>query len=169
MTLQTFRDADEALLKIGRLQRDIKAEELLLNDGIERLKGVASQKIGPLREELEAADEQLMEFIESNKSDIASGPSKSVQLSFGTIGVKDEQSVPQRMRGYTDEIVAKNLIKNGFEECTKIEYKWIKNAVKALDESLRARLERYGIRFTKPRRNRPFYTIDESKIPTEAK
>lgn len=162
MQIRSQVEADQTLLRIGRLQRDIKSEEILLNDGIESLTKLAETKVKPFRDELEAADEILLEYITRNKSEIASGPAKSITLTYGTIGVRDNPPVPAIMRGYHEEDVAKLLLKGGVKQCVKVSYRWIKNAVKNLpwDEE---RFAKFGIRM-KQKKNVPFYTVDEAAI-----
>jgi phage host-nuclease inhibitor protein Gam len=167
MRLNNPQDVDNTLRTIGRLQRDIQSEKILLDDAIENLKKMLLWRVSPLCEKRDAAEATLLEYIKRNKQAIASGPAKSIAFSFGTIGLRDSQSVPKNARGVTNKEIAEGLIEAGFKDCAKVEYRWIKNAVKALDVSLRRKLERIGIVFTKVKKDQPFYTINEAKIEEE--
>lgn len=167
ITINNLQDADDTLRRIGRLQRDIATEETLLNDVIENLKTMTKQKVDPLQAELDAASQTLLNWIRYERRQIISGTTKSKELTYGTIGVRDSTPVPRAMPGVSGKEIAKGLLKAGLKGCVKIEYKWIKNAVKGLDERLRPRLERIGIRFTKVKKDRPFFTINEEKIAGE--
>jgi len=163
-----LQEADNTLRRIGRLQRNIKSEEVLLNDAIEHLKKETERKVIPLREEFNSADRVLLDWIKDNKRIFTQGATKSQELTYGGIGLRDSVSVPKAMPGQKRDEIAKSLLKAGFRDCVKVEYKWIKNAVKALDTSLRPKLERLGIMFTRVRKDQPFYTINEQKIAEEA-
>lgn len=167
ITINSLQDADNTLRCIGRLQRDIESEKVLLNDAIENLKLISERKARPMLEELESAEQQLLNWIRYEKRSIIKGTTKSVDLTYGTIGVRDSVPVPKAMPGFSRDEIGKGLLKAGFRDCVKIEYKWIKNAVKALDASLRPRLERIGIRFSKVKKDQPFYTINEATIAPE--
>jgi phage host-nuclease inhibitor protein Gam len=160
--IRNSNEADQTLLKIGRLQRDIQSEKILLDDGIEQLKKMSLRKVAPLCDEREAAEEVLLEYIKTNKSEIASGSAKSVTLTHGTIGLRDDPSALALMRGFKEEDVAKSLVKAGYKQYVDIKYKLIRSAIKSLDDAA-GKLAKFGIKITQ-KRNVPFYTIDEAKI-----
>lgn len=165
MIIRNHQDVNQTLLKIGRLQRDIKAEEILLNDAVENMKKLSLQKVAPLHEERDAAEEQLLDYIGANKSSLISSFSKSVELPFGIIGVKDGRLVPVLMRGYHVEDVAKQLFRAGFKQCVNIRYQLIKTALVNVQNAAE-RLGKFGVRF-RQKKNVPYYTINEQKIAEE--
>lgn len=166
MTIFSIHDADAILRQIGRLQRDIKAEEVILNDAIDHMKKQSATKSEPMVIELKAAEKSLLDWIKKNKRDFTSADKKSKDLTYGTIGVMDYPPVPAFLPGYHEEEVAKALLKAGFRDCVKVSYKWIKNGVKNLQISA-DRLARLGIKMTQ-KRDQPFYSINASKIEEEA-
>ena len=163
--LNNSQEADNTLRRIGHLQRDIKSEEVLLNDAVERLKKEAERKVIPLQDELHVAESILLRWVKENTRDFAAAPTKSRELTYGTVGVKDFPPVPTFMRGYHEADVAKALLKAGVTQCVKVSYKWIKNAVKNLPWP-EERFAKFGIKIMQ-KRNQPFYTINEQKIAEE--
>ena len=165
MTIRNIDEANQTLLKIGRLQRDIQEQQILLNDTIEQQKKLFTDKARPMRDELEAADELLLKWIKNNPQEFVTASSKSTELPFGTIGLKDGRMIPVLKKGHRVEEVAKQLYRAGFKQCVNIRYRLIKTALVNVQNGAE-RLAKFNIRF-RQKKNVPYYTINEQKIAEE--
>ena len=160
MTITNVHDADQTLLRIGRLQRDIASEEVLLNDGIDNLKKLTEAKVLPLQQELQASEQILLDWIKANSREFSAPRSR--ELTYGTIGLRDFAEKPRLVRGFKEEDVAKQLLRAGFKQVVKVKYSIIRNALKNLPWPVE-RFAKFGIKITQ-KKNQPFYTIDQAKI-----
>lgn len=159
-TVSDLREADQTLLRIGRLQRDIASEEVLLNDGIDNLKKLTEAKVLPLQEDLQASEQVLLDWIKANPKEFSAPRSR--ELTYGTIGLRDFAEKPRLVRGIKEEDVAKQLLRAGFKQVVKVKYSIIRNALKNLSWTAE-RFAKFGIRITQ-KKNQPFYAINEAKI-----
>ena len=164
ITISNLHEADQTLLRIGRLQRDIEAEEIILNDGIFNLKNLSAQRLAPKHEELGAAEEQLLAWIKTNSRDFSDPRSKD--LTYGTIGLRDFSPKPRLIGGNKEEDVAKSLLRAGFKQVVNVKYSLIRNALKSLPWPAE-RFAKFGIKIGQ-KKNQPFYTIDRAKIAAES-
>ncbi|MFN0156916.1 MAG: host-nuclease inhibitor Gam family protein [Bacteroidota bacterium] len=161
LTIHVIQDADDTLAKIGRLNRDIDAERVMLDDAIAELTRVSAEKLKPVIDERNDAEKILLEYIKRNKRDFSE--QRTTELTFGTIGVRNYPGKPSVERGLKAEDVAKRLYKiKRFRNLVKVKYSLIKNALKGM-ENAASTLAKYGIRFSQ-KKDQPFYTINESKI-----
>jgi phage host-nuclease inhibitor protein Gam len=163
MQINTWIDADKALLEIGRIDRDIAAEEIAMNDAIEQTKRTSEEKVLPLRTQRKLAETRLLDFIKGNFKEL--GTARSRVLTYGTVGVKDYPAEIQFLRGQEENSIATLLIKKGYDQCVQVKRKVIKNAVKGLDLTEEALLK-LGMKL-KQKKNQPFYQVDEDRIAKE--
>ena len=153
-------EADNALLRIGRIERDIKAEELLFNDSIEQIKKTAEEIISPLQADRKALEAELKAFVTRNAKDL--GEARSKTLNFGTIGFKNFRTEISWTKGQTQDGVVALLIKAGYDQCVQTKQKVLKDVVKSL-QLAEAKLAKLGM-VLKQKKNQFFYQVDEEKI-----
>jgi len=153
-------EADNALLRIGRIERDIKAEELLFNDSIEQIKKTAEEIISPLQADRKALEAELKAFVTRNAKDL--GEARSKKLNFGTIGFKNFRTEISWTKGQTQDGVVALLIKAGYDQCVQTKQKVLKDVVKSL-QLAEAKLAKLGM-VLKQKKNQFFYQIDQEKI-----
>jgi phage host-nuclease inhibitor protein Gam len=79
--------AGNALAELARLDRDLKAIESDLNEGVDQLKAEAKAKAEPLAARRKELETGLATFAEANKAELFKRP-KSRELTFGTIGFR---------------------------------------------------------------------------------
>ena len=163
MQITSWNDADNALLEIGRIDRDISAEEIAMNDAIEQIKRSSEEKTLPLQTNRKLTEKRLVDFIKSHYKEL--GAARSRQLTFGTVGVKDFPAEIAFIAGQDESSVTAGLIKKGYDQCVQIKRKVIKNAVKGLDLTEDA-LQKLGMKL-KQKKNQPFYQVDEDRIARE--
>lgn len=162
MPITTTAQADEALRTIGRINRDFKEEEILLNDAIERMKQAIDQKLQPKLDEKRRLEAELEQFVQD---EFATWEQRSITLSYGRLGYRDFRSEVVLMKGHTQESAAKLLLKKRYNQCVQVKYKIIKNAVSALKLS-EDKLRSLGLRI-RQKKNQFFYEINEQKISEE--
>jgi phage host-nuclease inhibitor protein Gam len=82
-----LNQAGNALAELARLDRDLKAIESDLNEGVDQLKAEAKAKAEPLAARRKELETGLATFAEANKAELFKRP-KSRELTFGTIGFR---------------------------------------------------------------------------------
>lgn len=164
MRINTTAEVNIALRDIGRLDRDIKAEEILLNDAIDRLREEQAAKTAPMIAKRKALADSVLAYIKANKRMLRE--LRSLELDYGIIGIKDFPARLRIMKGLTKEEVAKRIAGlKQFAGCVKVRYLLVMNAIKALDLP-KEKLEQYGITASQ-KKDQPFFTINEAKIEAE--
>lgn len=164
MNITNTTHVNLALRDIGRIERDIKAEEIILNDAIDKLREEQAAKIAPMNARRKKLADGILTYIKKNKRTLKE--LGSLELDYGTIGIRDFPPKLGIMRGFTKEDVAKRIADlKQFAGCVKVRYTLVMNAIKALglpDE----KLQQYGIT-TSQKKDQPFFTINEAKIEAE--
>lgn len=164
MNITNTTHANLALRDIGRLDRDIKAEEIILNDAIDKLREEQAAKVAPMIARRKMLADGVLAYIKTNKRTMKE--LRSLELDYGTIGIKDFPAKLRIMKGFTKDDVAKRIADlKQFAGCVKVRYTLVMNAIKALslpDE----KLQQYGIT-TSQKKDQPYFTINEAKIEAE--
>lgn len=158
-----WQDVDNALLVIGRLNRDITAEEILLNDGVENLKKEFVDKTEPLVKRIKKLEKDLGVYLKANARDL--GVQKSRTLIYGEVGFRDSPPKIAFAKGEDERSVAKLLLKAGYKACVQVKLIVVKNAVKGLNLT-EDKLARLGLRLNQ-KKNQFFYSINEQKVAEE--
>ncbi|MCL4501164.1 MAG: host-nuclease inhibitor Gam family protein [Deltaproteobacteria bacterium] len=83
--IKDWAGADQALLAIGRLEREIEAIEADIQRNLELIKEQAVQMVKPLQEMKAALELQLQAFSEAHKDDFKG---KSKTLNFGAVSFR---------------------------------------------------------------------------------
>ncbi len=162
MPITTTAQADEALRTIGRINRDFKEEEIVLNDAIERMKHAVEQKLQPKLDRKRQLEAELEDWASRA---LPANKLRSLDLSYGSLGYRDFPPEVAITKGHNQESVAKLLLKKGYDQCVSVKYSIIKNAVKALELS-EDKLRSLGLRI-RQKKNQFFYEINEQRIAEE--
>ncbi len=85
--IETYEDADGALLKIGQLEAEILKEEAELNDKIQTIREIYEIKTYVARTMKAGLEAELMSFCSDNKKDFEKPRTKD--LMHGTIGFRN--------------------------------------------------------------------------------
>ncbi len=83
---QTIMEAAEILGQIGHKEREIQKINTQLNDQIEQMKAIESDKLSPIEEERDQLVDALFAFAESRRDELTEkGKSKTVKLLTGKL------------------------------------------------------------------------------------
>ncbi len=160
MSFKSWSDVDQALLRIGRVDRDVQEAEILMNDAIEHVKRECDAKATPLINEKRILEDGVRQFVKANARDL--GEAKSRQLTYGVVGIKDFPPELAYLRGYNEDAIAALLVKRGLDQCVQVRRKVLKTAVKALELS-EQKLEQLGLKL-RQKRNQFYYVLDEKRV-----
>lgn len=164
MNITNTTHANLALRDIGRLDRDIKTEEIILNDAIDKLREEQAAKIAPMNAKRKMLADGVLAYIKTNKRTLKDF--RSLELDYGTIGIRDSPTKLGIIRGFTKEDVAKRIADlKQFAGCVRVRYTLVMNAIKALNLPA-DKLIQYGLTQTQ-KKHQPFFTINEAKIEAE--
>ena len=123
----SLAEADEALARMGVLQRRIDEIEAEAEARIESAKAGAAHQIGPLKAALQDILAGLEKYVTTNRPDVL-GKAKSKTLNHGKVGFRKSTSTwwPH------DAIVAEALEKLGYPELVETIRKPDKTSIRAL-------------------------------------
>jgi phage host-nuclease inhibitor protein Gam len=125
--LVTYDDADNALRKIGELDREISLIETAGNEAIDRIKAETKAAVEPVAAIKSVLERQLKEFAEARRVDFAS--TRTRELTFGSIGFRRSTSVVIKKVG--DTLAALKAL--GLATCIRTKGEPDKEAMKELD------------------------------------
>ncbi len=166
MSIASLNQANDAIKDLYRLKRDIAAEEVILNDAIEKLKEKSLEVTAPLSARYALVESELLDYIKKNKKEICREGKKSIDLLYGKIGIEDSRPGLTQLKGFTKDDTAKLLLKSpSFKHCAKVTYSYIKDAVRALNLPAE-KLARFGLRLTQSK-DKPYFTFNEAKLSEE--
>jgi phage host-nuclease inhibitor protein Gam len=126
--IKSWEGADEALLAIGRLDRQIEQYEAELSGLIEEAKKETVAAVKPLQERKKALELQLQAFCTEHKAEMEG---KSRKLNFGRVGFRLSTRVVIK---HVKTCVAA-LLRLGLENWLEVKYTPNKERLKELDEA----------------------------------
>jgi len=132
--LANWQEADEALLKIARLERQIEGLEAAMQDDIEAVKREAVKMVKPLQEEKNLLALALELFCEARKEEF--GERKSRELNYGRVGWR--QSTRILIRRVKDCV--ESLKSLGLGKCLRVSENPNKEAMKQLEDGVLAQV-----------------------------
>ncbi len=132
-SIKNWEGADQALLEIGRIDRQVEATEAMAQGMIEGIKEEAVRQVKPLQERKAALELQLQAFAEAHREELKG---KSRRLNFGTVSFR--QSTKIVIRGVKACIDAlRNL---GLKDYIRVKESPDKEKMKDLDDSILAQV-----------------------------
>lgn len=84
--LQSWDEADQALARIGDLQRAAEATEAEMQEKISTIKKSAAETVSPIKREIEELGRQLAAFADTHRDEM--GKKKSRELNHGRMGFR---------------------------------------------------------------------------------
>ena len=132
-SIKSWQEADEALLLIGRLDREIEAHEAAAQKYIEAIKEDLISASSPGRETKAALEMQLQAFCEARREEMKG---KSRKLNFGTVSFR--QSTRIVIRGVAACIEALRSL--GLADCIRVKESPDKEKMKDLDDAVLAQV-----------------------------
>lgn len=85
--------ADQALFEIAQLRTRLKLIDAEAEEKINRIKENAAAAAAPIKEQISALEQALFFFTEENKFDLFSKNKKTVELTFGFIGMRKSSKI----------------------------------------------------------------------------
>ena len=115
ITLNSWRECDEALRAIGEHTRDIMAIENVMNEQIAAARAAAADKATPLKEQVAQLELALRDYAMNHRDDMDGKKSKA--LTFGTLGFR--RSTKIKLPGAKEKLAAiiSRLQAMGMHEC----------------------------------------------------
>lgn len=132
-TIKGWEGADQVLLEIGQLEREIEQREAELQEKVEMIKRAIVNNVKPLQERKAALELQLQAFCEAHKGEFKG---KTRALNFGTVSFR--QSTKIVIRGVQACIDA--LRKLGLKDYVRVKESPDKEKMKDLDDATLAQV-----------------------------
>jgi phage host-nuclease inhibitor protein Gam len=132
-SIKSWQEADEALLQIGRLDREIEAHEAAAQKYIESIKEDLIQRVKPRQEIKAALEMQLQAFCEARREEMKG---KSRKLNFGTVSFR--QSTRIVIRGVQACIAALKSL--NLHDFIRVKESPDKDKMKDLDDAVLAKV-----------------------------
>ncbi len=129
--LQSWEDADRALMEIARAEIEIAKIEGDMNIEINQIKERADRACAPLRAQIIELGKQLKTFAELNRPDFKSAKTRT--LTFGELGFRASTSVV--IKPALMEKIIDNLRKLGMDDCIKVSETVNKEVLKTYPEA----------------------------------
>jgi phage host-nuclease inhibitor protein Gam len=98
--------ANLALARLAEMKRAVDAENLRLNETIDKLKAHATMMTAPYRAEAAEIEAALASFVATKKEELF-GKSRSQSLTFGVIGFRRSSEVKPKGRGTLANLLEK--------------------------------------------------------------
>jgi phage host-nuclease inhibitor protein Gam len=134
--IKSWEEADQALLRIGRLERGIELYEAGMQEEIEKAKAAGQAAAAPLQQEKGRLVLQLQAFCEGHREEMKG---KSRRLNYGTVGFR--QSARIVIKAVKSCVAALKAL--GFEEYLIVKETPNKERLKELTDEA---LEKVGAR-----------------------
>lgn len=129
--LNSYEQADDALRRIGELDRQIELSTAATDEAIDQVKQGHKAYCEPLLTQKADLERQLKEFAESRRADFAS--TRTRELMFGEIGFRRSSAVVIKKIG--DTLTALKGL--GLMQCVRVKEEIDKEAMRTLsDETL---------------------------------
>lgn len=132
-TIKSWEGADQVLLEIGQLEREIEQSEAELQEKVEMVKRATVNNVMPLQERKAALELQLQAFCEAHKGEFKG---KSRVLNFGTVSFR--QSTKIVIRGVQACIEALRTL--GLKDYVRTKESPDKEKMKDLDDTVLAQV-----------------------------
>lgn len=123
----SWNDVDQALQRIGELDRDLGMIEAGANEQIDKLKERAKEDAAPLTTEKLRLEAAMKEYCEANRAEFAK--LKTRELTFGSVGFRLSSRIV--IKRVADTLQA--LKDFGLAHCIRTKEECDKEAMKALD------------------------------------
>jgi phage host-nuclease inhibitor protein Gam len=127
-TIADLKQAEQALAELAGLDRDLKAIESGLNEGVDQLKVEAKSKAEPLAARRKELETGLATFAQMNKAELFTKP-KSRELTFGTIGFRKTTKLLTQPK-LTLAMVLEKIKAYGFTEAVRCKENVDKDAMR---------------------------------------
>lgn len=124
---ETWGDVDQALRRIGEIDRDLGLIAAGTNEQIDRLKDCAKEEAAPLTTEKLGLEAAMKEFCEANRAEF--GKVKTRELTFGSVGFRLSSRIV--IKRIADTLQA--LKDFGLTHCIRTKEECDKEAMKTLD------------------------------------
>ena len=113
--LESWNDVSEALANIGRIDRELAAQELAMQAKIDAAKAEAAEAAAPLLDEKARLETSIKHYVDGARDEL--GDKKSKALYFGTVGYrKSTKAILPRAKHLVAEIVIR-LRARGMDSC----------------------------------------------------
>lgn len=124
--LANYQDVDNALRRIGELDRDLGLAQAATDEAIDQIKQAHKERTEPLHATKAALERQLKEFAEAHRVDFAE--IRSRELTFGSISFRRSTSVVIKKIGDTLQA----LLDLGLTHCVRTRQEPDKEAMREL-------------------------------------
>lgn len=142
--LKTWGDADNTLLDIGRLERQIEQEEATLQESIAQAKEATAARVKQLQAQIKGLDAQLQVFAQGHQEDFDGKKSKTIN--FGEVGFQYSTKVIIPRKKEAVQAVVEKLKALKLRKCILVKETPIKDEIKKLDEATLKQLAPLGVR-----------------------
>lgn len=118
ITLNSWRECDEALRAIGEHTRDIMAIENVMNEQIAAARAAATDKATPLKEQVAQLELALRDYATNHRDDMDG--KKSKVLTFGTLGFRRSTKIKLPSAKEKLAVIIGRLRAMHMDECVSI-------------------------------------------------
>lgn len=125
--ISTWDDVDNALKRIGELDRDLGMIEASANEQIDAIKAASKEDAAQLTTEKLGLEAGMKEFCEANRAEFSKV--KSREMTFGSVGFRLSSRIV--IKRIADTLQA--LHDFGLAQCIRVKEEADKEAMKALD------------------------------------
>jgi phage host-nuclease inhibitor protein Gam len=123
----TWDEVDNALRRIGELDRSLGMIEASVNEAVDAIKAQSKEEAAPLSAEKAGLEAAMKEFCEANRSDFAKV--KTREMTFGSVGFRLSSRIV--IKRVADTLQA--LKDFGLTHCIRVKEEADKEAMKTLD------------------------------------